>query len=344
VPGVGLRLNDIPALFLENQKNKSMRRIRNIATALMMIAGIVGVNAQPSWNVNPGNYQYSMTIVAFLNVNDRELVGAHDKVAAFVNGEVRGVASPAFAASANRHLAYLTIFANKEKEKVAFKIFDSTTGNVADIGRTIDFKIDAQHGNAFRAFSIANPPLNTEAAIKDFKFTGLDSVSTKITGQAVDIMVEFDQDRHQLIPEFVLSEGGKMFLDRQRIPSGEITTDFSEPVIYSVLSEDESQLKAYTIKVSNRTVSDSGFSCTNVITANNDGANDFWMVTDAFKYRNAEFRILDANGRVLYESIGYNNDWNGYYNGDKLSRGKYYYVIKDPDTNTFIQGDILVLY
>lgn len=310
----------------------------------MMVTGIVGVNAQPSWNVNPGSYQYSMTIVVSLNINNSELVGAQDKVAAFINGEVRGVASPVFAASANRYLAYLTVFANSENEKVAFKVFDSATANITDIERTIDFRIDAQHGNAFQAFSIASPPLNTEAAIKNFKFTGIDSVSTKITEQEVDVMVDADLDRHQLTPEFVLSEGAKMFLDRERIPSGEITADFSEPVIYSVLSEDESQLTTYTIKVSNHPVSDSGFSCTNVITANNDGSNDFWIVTDGFKYRNAEFRILDANGRVLYESVGYNNEWNGYYNGSKLARGKYYYVIKDPDTNSILRGDILLLY
>lgn len=317
---------------------------RIIAITLIMAAAVTGAIAQASWTVEPENYQYSMTIVAFLNVNDKVLTGEQDKVAAFVNGEVRGVASPVFVASANRYLAYLTVFANKENETVAFRIFDSAKGNVTDVERTIGFRIDAQHGNAFQAFSIASPSLNTEAAIENFKFSGLDSISTKITEHEVDIMIDFDQDPHQLTPEFVLSKGAKMFLDRQYIPSGEITADYASPVIYSVLSEDESQLKTYTVKVSTRQVSDSGFSCTNVITANNDGSNDFWIVTDAFKYRNAEFRIMDANGRVLYESVGYNNDWNGYYKGSKLARGKYYYVVKDPDTNAILRGDILVLY
>jgi gliding motility-associated-like protein len=321
-----------------------MYAIKNIAIVLMMVTGIIGANAQPSWKVNPESFQYSMTIVACLNINDKELKGTLDKVAAFVNGEVRGVASPVYATSANRFLVYLTVFANKEKEKVTFKIFDSTTSTVFDIGKTIDFKIDEQRGNAFQAFSIANPPLNTEAAVKNFKFAGIDSISTTITEQTVDITVEFNQNLLQLTPDFVLSKGAKMFLDREYITSGEITTDFSEPVIYSVRSEDESQLKTYTIKVSNRRVSDAEFSCTNVITVNNDGANDFWLVTDVFKYRNAEFRILDVNGRILYESIGYNNDWDGYYKGSKLARGKYYYTIKDPGSNIVHRGDILVLY
>lgn len=321
-----------------------MHRVRNFAAMLMVATGIVPLHAQPSWKINPGNYQYSMTIVAFLNINDKELIGAQDKVAAFVNGEIRGVASPVFAASAKRYLAYLTVFANKENEKVEFKIFDNATGNITNVEKNITFKIDAQHGNAFQAFSIANPPLNTQATIKNFKFTSVDSISTKISDTEVDITIDFDQEPYQLTPEFALSEGAKMFLDREQVVSGMFTTDFSGPVIYSVLSEDESNLKYYTIKVSNRQVSDSGFSCTNVITANNDGSNDFWIVTDAFKYRNAEFRILDANGRVVYESTGYNNDWNGYYKGSKLARGKYYYVIKDHDTNSIMRGDILMLY
>jgi gliding motility-associated-like protein len=162
--------------------------------------------------------------------------------------------------------------------------------------------------------------------------------------EEVDIILEFDQDLQSLSPEFELSEGAKLYLDRTHIPSGETTNDFSEPISYSVLSEDGSQLKTYTVNVSNRQTSDAGFSSTNVITANNDGANDFWIVTDVFKYRNAEFEIMDANGRVLYESIGYNNDWNGYYKGSRLTRGKYYYVVKIPDTNSIIRGDILVLY
>lgn len=321
-----------------------MHGIRNLITALIIVTGMATAHAQPSWSVNPGNYQYSMTIVAFLNVDNKELVSPNDKVAAFVNGEVRGVASPVFAASANRYLAYLTVFANKENEKVEFKVFDNAAGKIASIEKSVTFKIDAQHGNAFQAFTVANPSLNSEAAIKNFKFAGLDSISTTISDTEVNIEVDFDEDIHQLTPEFSVSEGAKIFLDREPIQSGEVTGDFSEPIVYSVLSEDESQLKHYTIKVSNREVSDAQFSCTNVITANNDGSNDFWIVKDAFQYRNAEFKILDANGRVVYESIGYNNDWNGTYKGSKLARGKYYYVIKDPDTNTLLRGDILVLY
>lgn len=321
-----------------------MRLIKKMNTALMMLICIATVHAQPSWTVNPGSYQYSMTIVAFLNVNDKELESIQDKVAAFVNGEVRGVASPIFVGSAERHLVYLSVFANRENENVEFKIFDSATGNVVDVSRTLEFKIDAQHGNAFQAFSIANPPLNNEAEIINFGFTDTDSVSTTILEEEVDIILEFDQDLQNLSPEFQLSEGAKLYLDRSHIPSGETTNDFSEPISYSVLSEDGSQLKTYTVNVSNRQTSDASFSSSNVITANNDGANDFWIVTEVFKYRNAEFKIMDANGRVLYESIGYNNDWNGYYKGSRLARGKYYYVVKIPDTDSIIRGDILVLY
>lgn len=321
-----------------------MRLIKNNTMVIMLFISSTMVMGQPTWTVNPGSYQYSMTLVTFLNVNGKTLEGAQDKVAAFVNGEVRGVASPIFVATADRHLAYLTVFANQENEDVEFKIFDSASGNVINVEKTITFRIDAQYGNAFQAFSIAMPALNSEAIIKNFGFLEIDSISTTISEDEVTIIVEFDQDLRELYPEFELSNGATLYLDRTSVLTGETSNDFSQPVVYSVLSEDESQLNHYTIKASNRQTTDTGFTSTNVITANNDGANDFWIVTDTFKYKHAEFKIMDANGRVLYESIGYNNDWNGHYKGSKLARGKYYYVVKDPATNKIIRGDILVLY
>ena len=298
----------------------------------------------PVWTVNAGSYQYTMSVVAFLNVDSKQLTAEQDRAAAFVAGEVRGVASPIYVPSADRYLAYMTVFANKENEEITFKIFESATGRVVDVNAALTFKIDAQRGNVFQAFSLANPALNNEAEIKNFYFAGIDSVSTIITGGQVDVVVEYDQELANLTPEFIISEGAKMFIGRTLQEPGTASFDFHTPFSYSVLSEDESVLKTYQVTVSNRQVTESGFVSSNVITANNDGSNDYWMVADVFKYKDHEFKIFDANGRILFESTGYNNDWNAYYNGNKVERGKYFFVIRDPATNSVIRGDILVLY
>src|SRR5688572_21317320 len=101
---------------------KDMSSIKKI-TVLGLVICTLGVQAQSSgWSVNPENYQYTMSVVAFLSMDHKILTGAQDKVAAFVDGEVRGVASPIYVPSADRYLAYLTVFANKENEKIEFKI------------------------------------------------------------------------------------------------------------------------------------------------------------------------------------------------------------------------------
>jgi gliding motility-associated-like protein len=324
-----------------------MHSIRNLITILAILYCTATVQAQgqaPNWVVSPGEYQYSMTIVSFLTVDNNLLIGPKDKVAAFAGDKIRGVASPIHVSSANRYLAYLTVFANKENEKIEFKIYESATGKISSIAATLNFKIDAQFGNVFQAFSLANPSLSSEAEIKNFYFTGVDSVSTTISDQGINIILEYDQDLHQLTPEFTISNGAKIYIDRAQQESGKSTYNFLQPLSYSVLSQDESALKTYLVTVSNRQTSDNGFASTNVVTANGDGFNDQWIVEAVYKYDHSDFKILDANGRILFHSTGYKNDWNGYYNGARLARGKYYYVVKNPDTNTITTGDILVLY
>lgn len=328
---------------VEKKENMISRKYISVAVGIV-ISSYIAQAQVPNWTVNTSEYQYSMTIVAFLSVDHKLLVGEQDKVAAFVDGQIRGVASPIYVSSASRHLAYLTVFANKENEEIEFKIYDSSGDKVVTAAKTLRFVIDGQKGNTFQAFSLANPALNTEAVLKNFYFQDIESVSTTITEGLVDIMLEYDQDLRDLSPEFMLSEGAKLYLDRTLQESGKRTYDFLTPISYSVLSEDESVHTLYQVMVRNRQTSDGGFTCTNVITANNDGANDTWIVTDVFKYKNHDFKIIDANGRILYESIGYANDWNGYYKGTRVERGKYYFVIKDLTTYEIIKGHILVLY
>lgn len=298
----------------------------------------------PAWSVNPGSYQYTMSIVAFLNVDGNSLESENDMVAAFVGDEVRGVANPIFVASAGRHLAYLTVFSNGQGEDVRFKLFDSGTGNIANVDTVLSFDIDGQHGNMFQAFSIANPALSSTAEFTNFFFTDVDSVSTYISSGAIDIVLKYDQDLTLLTPEFTVSTGARVYIDRVQQESAIGSGNFTQPVVYTILSEDESVQNTYVVTVTNQQSVSDHFVCTNVITPNNDQANDTWIVQDVFKYEHCDFRILDANGRIIFESRGYSNDWDGTFKGSKVARGKYYYVIRDPETSQVFSGDILVHY
>lgn len=313
---------------------------------LITTAAAASLYAQaPDWSVNPADYQYSMTMTAFLTINGQELTSDQDQVAAFINGEVRGVAPVIYASGAERYLAYLTVYANANDEPVTFKVYDSGNNSIVDMPQQVNFGIDAQFGNAFQAFSLATPALNSEAEIIDFGFTYAPVVALSIVPGMVTVTVGYDEDLTALTPEFTVSEGAKIYRDGQLQATGENQVDFTDTVVYTVLSQDEANLVTYEVAVNNQQISTGDdFISTNVITPNNDGQNDYWVVQDNFKYNNYNFKIFDVNGRVLFESTGYENNWGGYFKGQRLDPGKYYYTVTGPASDTVIQGDILILY
>lgn len=311
----------------------------------VFLSAVYDTSAQaPNWVVEASDFQYTMTVTAFLNVNGRTLTSAQDKVGAFVGDQVRGVANLIHVESVDRYLAYLTINANTIDEEISFKIYDSDRDAVVSVARTLPFGIDEQHGSVFQAFSLANPPLNNEASIHSFSFKNADTVSSKISEGYVEIVLPYTEELFNLMPEFIISEGAGMFIDRELQVSGDTTMDFTFPIIYTVLSEDESTLNTYEVNAKIQKTNDSGFFSTNVITANNDGSNDYWYVEDVSQYDDYEFEIFDANGRVLWKSKGYHNDWNGHYEGKRLDRGKYFFKIENKAKKDLITGNILVIY
>lgn len=65
----------------------------------------------------------------------------------------------------------------------------------------------------------------------------------------------------------------------------------------------------------------------NVITPNDDGVNDYWIIKNIDLYPNNAVRIFDRDGRLVYSKLGYDNSWNGMFNGLPLPEDTYYYVL-----------------
>ncbi|MFM1877756.1 MAG: hypothetical protein RLZZ241_622 [Bacteroidota bacterium] len=204
----------------------------------------------PSWSVKESDYQYTMTFVAKLNVNGKQLVNTDDRVAAFVGTSCRGVSGLTYVESNRNFYAYLTVFSNTQNENVTFKLYDSATNTVTDVSKEIVFKVNEHRGDLFQSFSIAEPPLNAESKILTFGFEGVQSVSNSIIEGAVNITLFDSYDITKLKPVFTLSKGGKLFKSRVAKLSGSFTEDFTAPIVYEVLSEDESSLSTYQVTVS----------------------------------------------------------------------------------------------
>jgi hypothetical protein len=208
------------------------------------------VAQDPNWTVNTSNYQYSMTFTTFLNVNGKTLTATTDKVAAFVNGEVRGVANVTYVASANKYVAYLSVYANNSGETINFKMYDSATENVLNIDKTQNFVIDGHLGGVFQSYSIASPALNNQAVLNSFSFSNVTPVSQSINNQKINVVVPSGIDVTNLIAQFSVSSGANFFVESVQQVSSTSDQNFTNIVLYKLLSEDETVLIEYDVTVS----------------------------------------------------------------------------------------------
>ena len=231
-----------------------MKKIINILIAVLLFV-TVGNAQDPNWSVNENNFEYTMSFVAFVNIDGTTLSNESDKVGAFVNNELRGVSNLTYTSSNGRYYAYLTIFSNTNDEVVNFKVYNSTTDQVVDISETINFEINAHQGDLFQAYSIASPALNNEAELLDFGLDGTTVNSVVFNNQQVILYVNYGIDISALNATFQSSEGAQLFVDSTLQISGNTSLDFTNPIVCRVRSEDESQVKEWVISVQNSSTS-----------------------------------------------------------------------------------------
>jgi hypothetical protein len=202
-----------------------------------------------NWSVNASNYQYSMTFTASLNTNGATLSSSGDKVAAFVNGEVRGVANVVYEAAYNKYVAYLSVYANTNGETISFKMYDSDTDAIVTSLETYNFSIDDSVGGVFQSYSIANPALSNDAVLNSFSFKGITPVSASILNNRIDIVLPSGTDSTNLIAEYSISTGANFFVDFTNQISGETSQNFTNTVSYKLMSENEATLIDYDVHV-----------------------------------------------------------------------------------------------
>ncbi|MEC5165713.1 hypothetical protein RCH18_001445 [Flavobacterium sp. PL11] len=216
----------------------------------LLISYHIMLGQAPTWSVKENNYQYTMTFVAKLNVDGKQLINPEDRVAAFVGNTCRGVSGVTYVTSDKNYYAYLTVFANEQAENISFKLYDSAANKIATVSKQITFVVNEHKGNLFQSYSIAEPALNNVSTILSFNFLDIKSISSTITNGQVKINVFESYALTDLKPVFALSTGATLLKNRLIQKSGETLGDFSNLVNYQVLSEDESTLTSYDVNVS----------------------------------------------------------------------------------------------
>jgi len=66
----------------------------------------------------------------------------------------------------------------------------------------------------------------------------------------------------------------------------------------------------------------------NIISPNDDGNNDFFLISCLDLFPNNQLRIFNRWGDKVYETRNYQNDWAGTYNRNPLPAGTYFYMLE----------------
>lgn len=220
-----------------------------ISILLLLLTTSYSRGQTPTWSVNENNYQYTMSFVSFLNIDGVTLSSTNDKIAAFVDGECRGVTNLTYVANADKYFAYLTVFSNNNGESMNFKIYDSANDIVVDVIGNKTFEINAHYGDLFQAFSFANTVLNTETEILGFSFQNASFNDKIVEGNQITFDIDKNVDISSLNAVFELSEGAKLYNESILQISGQNSMDFSNAIELQVLSEDQSATELWRIIV-----------------------------------------------------------------------------------------------
>ncbi|MEO1253376.1 MAG: cadherin repeat domain-containing protein, partial [Bacteroidota bacterium] len=119
--------------------------VKSTGILVMLMFAKIGF-AQPSWSVNPSDFQFSMNVIGVVNVNGIEETDANNIVGVFVGTEVRGVINTNVVVS-GRNLAFLQIYSNvSQGETLTFKVYDASSNTEIELINTLTFEDGALVG------------------------------------------------------------------------------------------------------------------------------------------------------------------------------------------------------
>lgn len=121
------------------------------AVSFFVCMAATTLSAQPAWAVNPSQYEYTMTVISVAVFQCEESTDGNDMIAAFINGQVRGVQSLNTNLGGRRY-AYMIIYDNQlSGSEVSFKLYDSSRDTILNAVNSIEFTESGSIG------SISNP-------------------------------------------------------------------------------------------------------------------------------------------------------------------------------------------
>jgi len=261
----------------------------------------------------------------------------------------------------------LTINENLPLETSVFQVTASDIDNLTQLEYSI---ISGNDGNTFAIDSVSGEILVNQTVdfetYTDYLLVikvddGVDIATAEITIEIADMNDEIPvfEDVTYTISEFAKVDDFIANLDATDADTGSELTfailasddngvfnlnSDGELTLAELLDYEQTQFYEFTIEVSDGEnvgngklrievidVNEGEFYAFNTFSPNGDGINDYWEITDNEVFRNCSFTIYTNTGLVVYQSIGYDDSWDGTFNGEDLPIGVYYYHVQSPE-------------
>lgn len=117
----------------------------------------VFMNPPEDWTVNPEDYEYSMSVLSRVRIKGEFSRDENDLIAAFVNGQCRGVANLEYITSQDNYQAYISVYSNQlTGESIDYRIWNASEGLVHTFVTNSDAGVETFSADGFFG-TIINP-------------------------------------------------------------------------------------------------------------------------------------------------------------------------------------------
>ncbi|MEO8794128.1 MAG: gliding motility-associated C-terminal domain-containing protein [Daejeonella sp.] len=80
----------------------------------------------------------------------------------------------------------------------------------------------------------------------------------------------------------------------------------------------------------------------NAFSPNGDQINDKWQILALNTYPEANIKVFNRYGKIVFNSLGYAQEWDGTFEGKSIPTGVYYYIIDLKNNTELISGNVTI--
>ena len=277
----------------------------------------------PDWQVNPNNYEYSMSLTGIMSINSEEHTNTNSKLAAWVGNELRGVADPIYVAATNRYYYQILIYANTEGEEVSYRFYNADNNQITDLLNTKSFKSDQNAGSFSDPYIFRNWE---NKVFNAFFFIGLDAKATiDASTNSISFVLPEGTDITNLTAQYQFDHAISVQVDGVEQESGTTVNDFSNTMTYHVNTGINTYIWTVKVSIENSVTGINTLRDTHYIFYPNPASSEI----NINLINDAKVIISDNSGKVvLSEKLSVSNK---ILNIDRLRAGVYSIIVQSKD-------------